>query len=552
MIVIKGQGVCGGIAFGKLEQIRKSEQLVHRTRIDDTDAETKRFDEAVQKAILQLDTLYEKALSEVGEENAMIFDIHRMMLTDKDYLESIRSHITERFINAESAVAMTSDTFAEMFSGMSDSYMQARAADVRDVSGRIIAILTNSESSVIKSNTPVIIGADDLAPSETVQLDKSKILGFVTERGSSNSHTSILARTMGIPAVIGAVDILKPSYSGCEAIVDGFTGTIYIEPDMDTIIEMQEKKQKQARQNELLKKLKGVKPITKDGKHIMLYANIGSLEDMAAVYANDAMGVGLFRSEFIYLESKGYPSEDEQFEIYKSVADKALGKRVIIRTLDIGADKQVDYFDMPKEENPALGIRAIRICLTRPGIFKTQLRALYRASAFGKIAIMFPMITSLSEVVRIKEICAEVQAELKEEKIPFNSKTELGIMIETPSAAIISDILAREVDFFSIGTNDLTQYTLAADRQNPQIEPFCDIHHTAILRLIKLVADNSHKENIWTGICGELAADLELTELLLAMGVDELSVSPSLILPLKQKILETDIAEAKQKLEKLL
>jgi len=353
---------------------------------------------------------------------------------------------------------------------------------------------------------------------------------------------------MGIPAVIGANDILNPKYGGCEAIVDGFTGSVYIEPDMDTIIEMQKKKQEHDKQTELLKKLKGVKPITKDGKPIMLYANIGSLEDMAAVYANDAMGVGLFRSEFIYLESKTYPTEDEQFEIYKSVADKALGKRVIIRTLDIGADKQVDYFDMPKEDNPAMGIRAIRICLTRPGIFKTQLRALYRASAFGKIAIMFPMITSLSEVIRIKEICNEVKAELKEEKIPFNTKTELGIMIETPAAAIISDMLAREVDFFSIGTNDLIQYTLAADRQNSEIEPFCDIHHTAILRLIKLVIDNSHKEGIWTGICGELAADFELTEVLIGMEVDELSVSPSLILPLKQKILETNLEEAKKKI----
>lgn len=552
MIRLNGQGVCGGIAFGKLELIKKTSTLVHREHIDDTDAELKRFEEARSKAGQQLEVLYDKALAEVGEDNAMIFDIHKMMLEDPDYLESIRTYIRDQNVNAESAVAMTADTFADMFAAMDDSYMQARAADVRDISDRLISILANAEETGIKSDVPVIVGADDLAPSETVQLDKSKILAFVTEKGSSNSHTSILARTMNIPAVIGAKGITNARYNGAEIIVDGFSGEVYIDPDMETIIQMQEKKQKSDTQKKLLQKLKGIKPVTKDGQKILLYANIGSIKDMAEVYANDGMGVGLFRSEFIYLESSTYPTEDEQFAIYKSAVEKALGKRVIIRTLDIGADKQVDYFEMPKEENPAMGVRAIRICLTRPGVFKTQLRALYRASAFGRIAIMFPMITSLSEVRRVKEICAEVREELVAEGIPFNENTELGIMIETPAAAIISDILAKEVDFFSIGTNDLTQYTLAVDRQNPDIEPFCDVHHPAILRLIKTVVDNSHKAGIWTGICGELAADTELTELFLAMGVDELSVSPGLILPLKQKVLETDVSRIRDKvLERL-
>ena len=548
MVIIQGKGVCGGVAFGKLEILKKSAGTIRRTHITDTDAEWKRFQQAHTEAKAQLKQLYDKAINEVGEENAMIFEIHQMMLDDADYLDSIKMNITEQKLNAESAVAITSDNFAEMFSSMDDSYMQARAADVKDISNRLISILSNSEDGGIKSKTPVVIGAEDLAPSETVQLDKSKILAFVTEKGSTNSHTSILARTMNIPAVIGASELLKDDYNGMDVIVDGFTGYIYIDPDMQTVIKMQEKKHKSQAQNELLLKLKGVKPVTKDGQEIKLYANIGSLKDMASVYANDAMGIGLFRSEFIYLESKTYPTEDEQFAIYKSAAQKAFGKRVIIRTLDIGADKQVDYFEMPKEENPAMGIRAIRICLTRPAVFKTQLRALFRASAFGKIAIMFPMITSLSEVKQIKEICSEVKKELKEENIQFNESTELGIMIETPAAAIISDKLAAEVDFFSIGTNDLTQYTLAVDRQNPETDAFCDEHHLSILRLIKMVVDNSHKAGIWTGICGELAGDTTLTELFLAMGVDELSVSPGLILPLKQKILDTDVSKIKDNL----
>ena len=547
MLTIKGQGVCGGVAFGKLKLLKKASKIIQRTHIEDTQKELERFEKARKTASEQLKALYEKALNEVGEENAMIFDIHQMMLDDQDYLDSIKSHISDQKLNAESAVAITGDNFSDMFSSMNDSYMQARAADVRDISERIIAVLSDAENDGVKSNTPVIIGAEDLAPSETVQLDKSKILAFVTEKGSQNSHTSILARTLNIPAVIGARGILDDSNDGMDIIVDGFTGNIYVNPDMKTVLLMQEKKQRSEEKKTLLKKLKGVKPKTKDGQEVMLYANIGSLEDLPAVYANDAMGVGLFRSEFIYLERKTYPTEDEQFAIYKNAAQKALGKRVIIRTLDIGADKQVDYFEMPKEENPAMGVRAIRICLTRPAIFKTQLRALYRASAFGKIAIMFPMITAVQEVLKIKEICKEVTDELKNEGIAFNENIELGIMIETPAAAIISDKLANEVDFFSIGTNDLTQYTLAVDRQNPDADIFCDTHHVAVLRLIKMVVDNAHKAGIWAGICGELAGDMELCELFLAIGVDELSVSPGMILPLKEKILETDISKIREK-----
>lgn len=547
MNILKGKGVCGGIAFGKLEIFKKDEPTIYRTRIKDTSAEIKRLEEALEKAEKDLKDLYKKALEEVGEDNAMIFDIHLMMLSDADYLESIKQNILNQKINAETAVAMTSDTFSKMFSSMEDSYMKERAADVRDISDRVIAILGGKEQKEIKADAPMVLGATDLAPSETVQLDKGSILAFVTEKGSSNSHTAILARTMDIPAVIGVVGITDPKNLNAEIIVDGFTGEVYIDPDMLTVIKMQEKKQKLQKKKELLKKLRGVETKTIDGKKIMLYANIGSLDDMPSVYANDAMGVGLFRSEFVYLERETYPTEDEQFAIYKSAVEKALGKRVIIRTLDIGADKQIEYFRMPKEENPALGIRAIRICLSRPALFKTQLRALYRASAFGKLAIMFPMITSLKEVGQIKKIIKEVTGSLREENIPFNENTEIGIMIETPSAAIISDILAKEVDFFSIGTNDLTQYTLAVDRQNPDIEAFCDTHHRAVLRLIKMTVDNGHNAGIWVGICGELASDLTLTETFLAMGIDELSVSPNHILPLKQKILETDTRRIKEK-----
>ncbi len=547
MNIIEGKGVCGGVAFGKLEILKKSASPVQRVRITDTAKEVKRFEYAVDRALVQLKRLYEKALGEVGEDNAMIFDIHKMMLEDKDFTESVISNITTQKLNAESAVLITAESFAEMFSSMDDSYMQARAADVHDICERLLTLLSEKEEKK-ESDEAKILGAEDLAPSETVQMDKSKILAFVTERGSINSHTAILARTMDIPAVICAEGITNEENNGKDVIVDGFTGRVYISPDMETVLEMQEKKQQSEDKKALLEKLKGVEPKTKDGQEILLYANIGSLEDMSAVYANDGMGVGLFRSEFIYLESKTFPTEDEQFAIYKSAARKALGKRVIIRTLDIGADKNVDYFKMPKEENPAMGVRAIRICLTRPDIFKTQLRAIYRASAFGNIAVMFPMITSLSEIKKIKEIVEEVKLELKKEGISFNESLETGIMIETPAAAIISDKLAKEVDFFSIGTNDLTQYSLALDRQNQQATAFLDLHHLAILRLIKTVVDNAHKEGIWAGICGELAGDLSLTETFLAMGVDELSVTPSLLLPLKEKILNTRVSEQKEKI----
>ncbi len=552
MITIQGQGVCGGVAFGKLVHLKKTGGKIPHTQIQDTQKEWERFELAKQSAKKQLSDLHEKAISEVGEEHAMIFEIHRMMLEDPDYLNSVKTIISEQHLSAETAVSMTADTFAEMFTSMDNAYMQARGADVKDVSERILAILTNTERLGVFSDSPVIIGAEDLAPSETVELDKSGILAFVTEKGSASSHTAILARTMNIPAVIGAVGIMQASNDGADIIVDGFSGTIFVDPDMQTVLTMQKKKEKTDRQTELLAKLKGVKPVTKDGQSVLLYANIGALSDMALVYANDGMGVGLFRSEFLYLGRKTYPTEEEQFSIYKSVLQKAMGKRVIIRTLDIGADKQAEYFAMPKEENPALGVRAVRICLTRPAVFKTQLRALYRASMFGKLAIMVPMITSLEEILQVKELMKEVREELKEEHLAFRENCEFGIMIETPAAAIISDKLAPEVDFFSIGTNDLTQYTLAVDRQNPDAAAFLQPHHPAVLRLIDTVVKNAHHAGIWAGICGELAGDLDLTELFLAIGVDELSVSPNLILPLKQKILACDVSQIREDVLKLL
>lgn len=548
MVTIKGQGVCGGVAFGKLYVLKKTSNVIKRERVDDTEAELARFEDARKKTMLRLGALYDKAVAEVGESSAMIFEIHRMMLEDEDYISSIRSIITNQKLNAETAVANTSDNFAEIFTAMDDSYMQARAADVRDISERLIGVLSDSATDEIHSDIPVILAAEDLAPSETVQLDKSKIMAIVTEKGSANSHTAILARTLNIPAVIGAKGITDNGESTDDVIVDGFTGTVYISPDMNTVLAMQKKKDEADSKKKLLNKLKGVKPVTKDGQSILLYANIGNPGDLPQAYANDAQGVGLFRSEFIYLERNSYPTEDEQFAVYKKSAEKMGGKRIIIRTLDIGADKQADYFELPREENPAMGVRAIRICLTRPQLFKTQLRALYRASAYGNIAIMFPMITSVNEVKRIKEICSEVRDELKAEKIPFNENTSLGIMIETPAAALISDKLADEADFFSIGTNDLTQYTLAVDRQNRAAEQFCDTHHLSVLRLIKTVVDNAHKSGIWAGICGELGADTSLTEMFLAMGVDELSVSPGAILPIKKKVLETDVSAVRDEL----
>ncbi len=548
MTILKGKGVFGGIAFGKISIYNREEFEIKRYRVEDTDSEIRRYESAKKIAIVQLQSLYEKALQEVGETNAMIFQIHQMMLEDLDYCESIINIIKNQNVNAEYAVGTTSDNFSEMFSSMDDSYMKERAADVRDVSKRLLKILADSLENVVSFNEPSIIAADDLAPSETVQLDKNKVLGFVTMRGSSSSHTAILARTMNIPAIIGVGSQLKDEFDGCEAIIDGYAGDVYINPDHDTIQKMREKQEAKERQAALLLELKGRENITLDGKHIEIFANIGNSSDVGAVLQNDAGGIGLFRSEFLYLENDDYPSEDQQFAVYKDVAEKMSGKKVIIRTLDIGADKQVDYFEMPHEENPAMGYRAIRMCLDRLDIFKTQLRALYRASAFGKIAIMFPMIISVDEVKKIKEIIKVVKKELEEDEIQFSNDVELGIMIETPAAAIISDDLAKEVDFFSIGTNDLSQYTLAIDRQNDKLTSIFDSHHKAILRLIKFVADNAHKNGIWVGICGELGADESLTETFLSMGIDELSVSPPYVLGIRKKVIETDVSKVKEKI----
>lgn len=548
MTILKGKGVFGGIAFGKISIYNREEFEIKRYRVEDTDSEIRRYESAKKIAIVQLQSLYEKALQEVGETNAMIFQIHQMMLEDLDYCESIINIIKNQNVNAEYAVGTTSDNFSEMFSSMDDSYMKERAADVRDVSKRLLKILADSLENVVSFNEPSIIAADDLAPSETVQLDKNKVLGFVTMRGSSSSHTAILARTMNIPAIIGVGSQLKDEFDGCEAIIDGYAGDVYINPDHDTIQKMREKQEAKERQAALLLELKGRENITVDGRHIEIFANIGNSSDVGAVLQNDAGGIGLFRSEFLYLENDDYPSEDQQFAVYKDVAEKMSGKKVIIRTLDIGADKQVDYFEMPHEENPAMGYRAIRMCLDRLDIFKTQLRALYRASAFGKIAIMFPMIISVDEVKKIKEIIKVVKRELEEDEIQFSNDVELGIMIETPAAAIISDDLAKEVDFFSIGTNDLSQYTLAIDRQNDKLTNIFDSHHKAILRLIKFVADNAHKNGIWVGICGELGADESLTETFLSMGIDELSVSPPYVLGIRKKVIETDVSKVKEKI----
>lgn len=490
----------------------------------------------------QLKGLYEKALNEVGEENAAVFEVHQMMLEDDDFVESVESIIETQGVNAEYAVAVTGDNFSQMFAAMDDDYMRGRAADVKDISERLITVLSGGVSGGIQSEEPVIVLADDLAPSETVQMDKDKVLSFVTVHGSVNSHTAILARTMGIPALIGTDIPLDATVDGKMAVVDGAKGCIYVEPDQETMEQMQERKKEEEEQKELLQQLKGKDNVTLDGQKVMLYANIGNIKDLATVIQNDAGGIGLFRSEFIYLESEHFPSEEEQFQIYRKVAETMAGKRVIIRTLDIGADKKCDYFEMEEEENPALGCRAIRICLTRPEIFKTQLRALLRASAYGNIAIMYPMITSLWEIRKIKEIVAEVKQELGAQGIEFGDPLQ-GVMIETPAAVMISEALAKEVDFFSIGTNDLTQYTLAIDRQNPKLDDFYDSHHPAILEMIRMVAENAHKAGIWAGICGELGADLELTKEFLAMGVDELSVSPGRILPIRKIILETDVAQ---------
>lgn len=539
-MVLEGKSVFGGIAIGRLSIYNKKENQVKREKITDVEAEITRFTDAKETAKEQLKGFYEKAVKEVGEVNAAIFEVHQMMLDDLDYVESITNMIRTQEVNAEFAVASTGDNFSKMFAAMDDDYMKERAADVKDISNRVISILQNAENGSVTGEEPVILLADDLAPSETVQLDKSKVLSFVTRHGSTNSHTAILARTMNIPALIG-IDFSE-DVNGKMGIVDGYTGTLYIEPDEETMKKYEAKKAEDENKKRLLLELKGKENVTLDGKKINLYANIGGVADVANALSNDAGGIGLFRSEFLYLESEDYPTEEAQFAAYKTVAENMAGKKVIIRTLDIGADKQVDYFHMEKEENPAMGYRAIRICLDRPEIFKTQLRAIYRASYYGTISIMFPMIISVKEVKRIKEIVAEVKAELTTEGIPFKD-CELGIMIETPAAVMISDLLAEEVDFFSIGTNDLTQYTLAIDRQNPKLDSFYDSHHEAILRMLQMVVDNGHKHGCWVGICGELGADTTLTSTFLKMGFDELSVSPAMILRVREEIRNTKVEE---------
>ena len=540
MQVYSGKSVFRGIAIGKISVYRKNEQQVKRVRTEDTKGELARYEAAKAAAIEQLQELYQKALKEVGEANAAIFEIHQMMLDDGDYNESVENIIETQKVNAEYAVAVTGDNFAQMFRAMDDDYMRERAADVKDISERVLSILNGGQKGKVVTDEPVIIVADDLAPSETVQLEKDMVLSFVTVHGSVNSHTAILARTMAIPALIGTEELpLDDTVDGKLAVVDGLNGKIYVEPDAQTLEEMKKRRQAELEKKELLQLLKGKENVTLDGKKIMLYANIGNIKDLATVIQNDAGGIGLFRSEFIYLEKDRYPTEEEQFSIYKTAVETMAGKRVIIRTLDIGADKQCEYFKMDKEENPALGYRAIRICLTRPEIFKTQLRALFRASAYGNLAIMYPMITSLWEVKKIKEIVEEVKAELNAEQLEFGNPQQ-GIMIETPAAVMMSGELAKEVDFFSIGTNDLTQYTLAIDRQNPKLDKFYDAHHPAVLSMIRMTVENAHKAGIWAGICGELGADTSLTKEFLAMGVDELSVSPGSILPIRKIILETD------------
>lgn len=537
---IFGKGVSKGVAAGPISFYRRASGVIPRHEVSDTAAELERFRTARETAKEQLAKLYDKALAEAGEDAAMLFEAHQMMLDDLDFVESIEGMIENDRVNAEAAVSDTGAQFAEMFAAMDDSYMQARAADIRDISTRVIGILTGEGESGIVSDVPCIVAADDLAPSETVQLDKALILGFITAGGSANSHTAILARTMGIPAIISAGDALQPEMEGKYAIIDGQTGEAVIEPDDAERERLLKKQAKEKALKELLDQLKGKPNVTKDGRNVMVYCNIGSPADIDAVLQNDGGGIGLFRSEFLYLQGSDYPTEDEQFEAYKTVAERMGGKRVIIRTLDIGADKQAAYFHLDKEENPAMGLRAIRICLTRPEVFRTQLRALYRASAYGKIAIMFPMITSVWEVQEIKRICRNIRAELAEEGVPMADKVELGIMIETPAAVMMSAELAREVDFFSVGTNDLTQYTLAVDRQGVGLDRFFDAHHPAVLRMLRMAAENAHKAGIWIGICGELGADAELIETFLSMGIDELSVSPSAVLPLRSAIRSID------------
>lgn len=547
MEVYQGKSVFGGIAIGRISVHKKDEQQVKRVKIENSELEIERYRQAKQTAMEQLRGLYQKALKEVGEANAAIFEIHQMMLEDDDYNESVENIIRMQQVNAEYAVASTGDNFSQMFASMDDDYMKARSADVKDISERVLRVLSGKTQGSVAGEEPVIIVADDLAPSETVQLNKDLVLSFVTVHGSVNSHTAILARTMSIPALIGTNIPLTEEIDGRMGIVDGRDGCIYVDPDEETLARMKKLRREEQEKKELLQTLKGRENITIDGKKIMLYANIGNSKDLAAVLQNDAGGIGLFRSEFLYLERETFPTEEEQFQIYRTVTETMAGKPVIIRTLDIGADKKCDYFEMEPEENPAMGCRAIRICLTRPEIFKTQLRALFRASAFGNIAIMYPMIISVEEVRKIKEIVAEVRRELTEQGVAFGEPKQ-GIMIETPAAVMMSEELAKEVDFFSIGTNDLTQYTLAIDRQNPKLDAFYDPHHPAVLRMIRMVVENAHKAGIWIGICGELGADMTLTRQFLAMGVDELSMSPGSILPVRKIILETDVDKEREKM----
>ena len=545
MVKYQGKGVYGAIAIGKALKWKREDVQVKREKIEDVAQELERLRNAINKAMEQLENIYEKALEEVGEANAQIFEIHRMMLEDDDYNDAIVEMIQGQNVNAEYAVAVTADNFAEMFSAIDDSYMQARAADVRDISNRLILCLKETGEKSLIADEKVIICADDLAPSETVTLEKDKVLAFVTAYGSSNSHTAILARNMNIPAIIGVgEEFLNAIEDGELAIANGFTGEFILHPNEELLEQAKSKQREEEEKKELLEKLKGKENVTLDGTKINIYANIGSVEDVGAVLVNDAGGIGLFRSEFLYLGREDYPSEEEQFKAYKRVLESMASKKVIIRTLDIGADKQADYFNLDKEENPALGLRAIRLCLTRPEMFKTQLRALYRASVYGKLGIMFPMITSAEELEQIFALCEEVKAELTADGLKYSDTIELGIMIETPAAAVISDKLAPMVDFFSVGTNDLTQYTLACDRQNPKVDPFCDIHHEAILRLIEMAAQNAHKNGAWIGICGELAADTRLTERFLRMGIDELSVSPSFVLKVRDVVRKLDLHNA--------
>lgn len=546
MIIYDGKAVFEGIAIGKISVYKKQEQQVKRIKVDDTEAEKKRYADAREVAINQLKALYEKAVKEVGESGAEIFEAHQLMVDDEDYIESVENIIETENVNAEFAVAETGDNFAKMFSEMEEEYFRGRAADIKDITERVLNALSGAGSGGIESDEPVIVVADDLAPSETVQMDKDKILSFVTVHGSANSHTSILAKTMSIPAIIGCPIPLSDEVNEKLAVVDGYEGKVYVEPEDDVLAAKKKLLLEEEEKKNLLERLKGKENITLDGQKINLYANIGNTKDLGLVLENDAGGIGLFRSEFIYLGSDNYPTEDEQFAIYKQVAQTLAGKKVIIRTLDIGADKQADYFELPKEENPAMGLRAIRICLTRPEVFKTQLRAILRASAFGKISIMFPMIISVDEVKKIKKIVEEVKSSLDADGLSYDKNIELGIMIETPAAVIIADELAEEVDFFSVGTNDLTQYTLAIDRQNQSLDDFYDSHHPAILKMLQMIADAAHRHGAWAGICGELGADLSLTKEFLAMGYDELSVSPGRILPIRKTVLETNVAEYKK------